>query len=344
MQQKSEQNLKVIASGGYGSVSSTVREDTLALKEMKCDTMNRTVSSILEYSIMKSINHPGVIQVTSLNVQDNEVSYTMALGNQTSRAISSDPRIILRWLRQIAVTLHYIHNLGIIHGDVKIDNTIIDSNGDIKLIDFGLSRPLGWQLPEHTYTYTHRAPEVWMGERFNDRADVWSFGCMVFEFFGKSLIDHHNITPATAKDSCLQQMKSIDDRLTRIPTNDQFKFIVRSCLNLNPNMRPSMQQVSQWLGAPDITSLSSRISIITQMNRTRYEYEIINLSLDILMKLLYSYEFSRDTMANVVNVSMMLITGKTGIDHSMIESGRILKYLQGYISWGHQYQLIDQSK
>uniref|UniRef100_A0A6C0BN54 Protein kinase domain-containing protein n=1 Tax=viral metagenome TaxID=1070528 RepID=A0A6C0BN54_9ZZZZ len=333
-------NCRAIASGGYGSVSSIAVKDTLALKEMKCDSISKITRGVLEYSIMRSINHPGIIQVRSLNVKDNSVSYTMSLANQTSKVVSSQ---VVKWLRQIALTLDYMHKLGVIHGDVKFNNTVIDSNGNIKLIDFGMSRPLAWRLPEHTYTYTHRAPEVWKGERFNEKADVWSFGCMIFEFFGKSLIDYHNITPDTARESCLQQMRLIDDRLMRLPMNDQFKLIVRSCLNLDPNLRPSMEQVSTWLGNLDLSVVKGNIHHIVRMSRTRYDREVINLCLDIVMKLMYSYDFSQKTLSNVVNVSIAMITGTGTTDQCIIESGRILKYLQGYVSHTN-HQLMDKIK
>lgn len=76
----------------------------------------------------------------------------------------------------------YLHDLGIIHRDVKMENILLDERGHLKLTDFGLSR----HLPQGARAYTicgslqYMAPEVLSGGPYNHAADWWSLGVLLF--------------------------------------------------------------------------------------------------------------------------------------------------------------------
>ncbi|XP_055983280.1 ribosomal protein S6 kinase-related protein isoform X1 [Sorex fumeus] len=83
---------------------------------------------------------------------------------------------------ELVLVLCYLHDLGIIHRDVKMENILLDERGHLKLTDFGLSR----HLPRGTRAYTicgtlqYMAPEVLSGGPYNHAADWWSLGVLLF--------------------------------------------------------------------------------------------------------------------------------------------------------------------
>ncbi|XP_065550845.1 ribosomal protein S6 kinase-related protein isoform X4 [Lathamus discolor] len=83
---------------------------------------------------------------------------------------------------ELVLVLVYLHDLGIIHRDVKMENILLDERGHLKLTDFGLSRHLQWGERAHTIcgTLQYMAPEVLSGGPYSHAADWWSLGVLLF--------------------------------------------------------------------------------------------------------------------------------------------------------------------
>lgn len=95
------------------------------------------------------------------------------------------------YLSEVILGLEEIHKLSIVHRDVKPDNMMIDSQGHIKIIDFGFSKILEVKNQLRTYTNcgtsAYTAPEVLQGYGHSFEADIWSFGIMLIELLTGSL-------------------------------------------------------------------------------------------------------------------------------------------------------------
>lgn len=89
------------------------------------------------------------------------------------------------WIAQIALGLDYLHTqANIIHRDIKLQNLLVMKNGLLKLADFGISRQLH---PEEKFAKTttgtpyNLAPEMVRNNKYDYKADIWGFGCLLSE-------------------------------------------------------------------------------------------------------------------------------------------------------------------
>jgi mitogen-activated protein kinase 15 len=93
---------------------------------------------------------------------------------------------------QLACALKYLHSAGVLHRDLKPSNILLNTNCQIKLCDFGLSRTLKSSsfinpvLTEFIATRWYRSPEVILGSKsYSTKSDMWSLGCLIYELYSR---------------------------------------------------------------------------------------------------------------------------------------------------------------
>lgn len=82
-----------------------------------------------------------------------------------------------------ATAMTYLHSKNVVHRDLKSHNLLVDENNRIKICDFGFSRKVGDAEEPMTLCGTDEwmAPEVMLGEKYDAKADVFSFGMVLTE-------------------------------------------------------------------------------------------------------------------------------------------------------------------
>jgi serine/threonine protein kinase len=166
--------------GASGKVYLVTKRDTgekFACKVIKKDgSMNDAQSMTTEIEIMKRMRHRHVVSMYELFessicmwlilelVEGGGLRGFLASAQHYSEAMAS------RFLRQILSGLHYLHNHGVIHRDLKLDNILLNGDvetGDAKIADFGLSALV--RLGSKGYHCDDSAKR----KRFNGLSDMW---------------------------------------------------------------------------------------------------------------------------------------------------------------------------
>ena len=142
-----------------------------------------------EVKVIINMSHPGIVKIHDFLVDSNFFYLVMdfcsggTLLSQIGNGKDINEERAKPLMKQIFETIQYIHDKGIAHRDLKLENVLIDEFDHIKIIDFGFSRFAnpGQMFATPCGSPAYAAPEVICGEQYDGRmADMWSLGVMLF--------------------------------------------------------------------------------------------------------------------------------------------------------------------
>eukprot|EP00929_Paragymnodinium_shiwhaense_P065717 TRINITY_DN32925_c0_g1_i2.p1 TRINITY_DN32925_c0_g1~~TRINITY_DN32925_c0_g1_i2.p1 ORF type:complete len:1015 (-),score=290.45 TRINITY_DN32925_c0_g1_i2:43-3087(-) len=204
-------HIKVIGKGSFGSVRRVERGSAphlvYALKRVRKRQASGKVMEWLqrECALLAEFDHPLIVQlVRTFETDDSMYILTELLtGGELLAALDKIAKCLTRPQAQfysgsLLIALEYLHDRAIVFRDLKPENVMLDSDGYVKLIDFGTAKKLK-DTDSRTFTiigsFQFMAPEVWRGRGYGTKVDIWSLGVMLYEFvcgylpFGRELQD-----------------------------------------------------------------------------------------------------------------------------------------------------------
>ncbi|KAA6416179.1 MAG: CMGC CDK CDK5 kinase [Lasallia pustulata] len=211
------QQLEKLGEGTYATVFKGRNRQTgelVALKEIHLDSEEGTPSTaIREISLMKELKHDNIVSLHDVIHTENKLMLVFEYMDKDLKKYMDargdrgqlDYITIKSFMHQLLQGIAFCHENRVLHRDLKPQNLLINTKGQLKLADFGLARAFG--IPVNTFsnevvTLWYRAPDVLLGSRtYNTSIDIWSAGCIMAEMYtGRPLF------PGTTNEDQLQKI------------------------------------------------------------------------------------------------------------------------------------------
>jgi eukaryotic-like serine/threonine-protein kinase len=210
-----------------------------------------------EAKLLASLNHPNIAAIYGLEQAEGKRFIIMELveGESLAQRLSKGPLPVEEALgvcRQIAEGLEAAHEKGVIHRDLKPANVMITEGDKVKILDFGLAKALSdeaqsvdsSQSPTLTEAMTrpgvilgtaaYMSPEQAKGKAVDKRADIWAFGCILYECLtGKRVFEGETVTETLA--AVLKNEPEWEALPSATPP--KIRFVLRRCLEKNMSQR-----------------------------------------------------------------------------------------------------------
>lgn len=197
--------VRLIAHGGMSTVYEAVQEPierTVALKVLRAALVSHTTRRRFEdeWHTLGQLSHPGIVQIHEAGMEDTpagQVAYfamELVQGARTLTEYAEDRQATisgrLTLMQRVCEIVAYAHERGVIHRDLKPANILVDADGGVKVVDFGIARTTNADIQatrtesgDLVGTITYMSPEQCRGqvERLDERTDVYSLGVILYE-------------------------------------------------------------------------------------------------------------------------------------------------------------------
>jgi len=158
-----------------------------ASKAGTADAEKLRLSLAREFSILASLRHPNILSVLDYGFDSEQLPYfTMPLVAQPNTIIAYGKNLTFdekaKLVIQMLQAVHYLHRRNIFHRDLKPDNVLITADGEVKVLDFGLSVTVE-QAQGSVGTLPYMAPEVLRNGAISPASDLYAIGLIAYELF-----------------------------------------------------------------------------------------------------------------------------------------------------------------
>ncbi|NXH57563.1 NEK2 kinase, partial [Rhabdornis inornatus] len=259
--------LFTIGAGSYGKCRKVRRKadgKILVWKELDYGVMTESEKQMLvsEVNLLRELRHPNIVRYYDRIIDRSSTTLYIVMeycdGGDLASLIAKcakerhvehflDESFVLRVLTQLTLALKECHRRSdggvTVHRDLKPANVFLDGKQNVKLGDFGLARILHHDTSFATTfvgTPYYMSPEQMNYMSYNEKSDIWSLGCLMYELCALS-------PPFTACSQKELVEKIREGRFRRIPYrySDELNDLLREMLNVKDYCRPSVEDILQ---------------------------------------------------------------------------------------------------
>ncbi|KAK4702319.1 hypothetical protein P7C70_g3901, partial [Phenoliferia sp. Uapishka_3] len=258
---------ELIGRGSYGKVYiafNVTAGEAIAVKQVelpktasdKEDARQQGMVASLkaEIELLKDLSHDNIVEYLGMEETPEHLSIFLEYvpGGSVGRMIRTHGKfpedVIVHFTFQILTGLQYLHNLGILHRDLKGDNILCDQDGVCKISDFGTSKK-SQDIYNNDANMSMQGSIFWMAPEvikndqrgYSAKADIWSLGCLCLEMFaGRRPWDQKEMFEAMFKLGAERLAPPVPEDVI---LSDLAKAFFNACFQPEPDNRPRADQL-----------------------------------------------------------------------------------------------------
>jgi serine/threonine protein kinase len=315
--------------GGMGVVYLAVRSDDhyfqiVAIKMIRrgLDSPDLVQRFRRERQILATLNHPNIGAILDGGeTEDGRPFIVMEFVEGQPLTLSSQGSSIrerIELFRSVCSAVHYAHQKLILHRDIKPSNVMVTPDGVVKLIDFGISKPMEPQLVLSEVTATepssrmmtpdYASPEQIQGKELTTATDIYSLGVLLYELLaGSRPYTLRNLSPAAAERVVCEQnprkpssTADLAKRMRREISGDLDR-IVLTAMHVDPSQRyQSVQHLDEDLlrylqGKPIAAKKSSLVYLLRKFVQRHKEAAVLTACALLLLPAVSLLVYSRQS-------------------------------------------------
>ncbi|KAK2665653.1 hypothetical protein Ddye_004227 [Dipteronia dyeriana] len=244
-----------VASGSYGDLyKGTYCSQEVAIKVLKPERLNSDLQKEFaqEVYIMRKVRHKNVVQFIGACTKPPSlciITEFMSGGSvydylHKQKGVFKLPSV-LKVAIDVSKGMNYLHQNNIIHRDLKAANLLMDENDVVKVADFGVARVKAQSgvMTAETGTYRWMAPEVIEHKPYDHKADIFSFGVVLWELLTGKL-PYEYLTPLQAAVGVVQ--KGLRPTIPKNTIPKLAELLERSWQQ-DPALRPDFSEIIEIL-------------------------------------------------------------------------------------------------
>nr|XP_034360984.1 sperm motility kinase 3A-like [Arvicanthis niloticus] len=276
--------VRTIGQGSYAQVKLANHRLTgtaVAIKVLPKEKLHYYLIST-EVGIMKRMNHPNIVSLHQIIETEKNVFLILELvdGYELLDWIEESgflPEGLARKIfRQIVHAMCYCHDIGVVHHDLKPDNIMVDSTGNVKIVDFGLGALVepGMKLSRFCGALQFSAPEYFLQQPYDGtKVDTWNLGVILY-FMVTGVLPFEGATYKELESQILLGQYAIPHHLSK-----ELQEIIRLLLTVNPTERPALKDIMAhpWLKKEEPSSSSHS----DKMDPSHLDPEIMTVMADM---------------------------------------------------------------
>ncbi|XP_072277140.1 serine/threonine-protein kinase Nek4 [Pyxicephalus adspersus] len=247
--------IRVVGKGSYGEVSLASHRaegKQYVIKKLNLRNAPRRERKAAEQEaqLLSKLKHPNIVAYKESWEGGDGLLYIVMgyceggdlyhkLKDQKAKLLPESQ--VVEWFVQIAMALQYLHDLHIMHRDLKTQNIFLTKSNIIKVGDLGIARVLESQYDMASTligTPYYMSPELFSNKPYNYKSDVWALGCCVYEM---ATLKH----AFNAKDMNSLVYRIIEGKLPPMPRDysSDLGDLIGTMLSRQPEKRPTVRQI-----------------------------------------------------------------------------------------------------
>ncbi|EQC25515.1 NEK protein kinase [Saprolegnia diclina VS20] len=248
------EDIRALGSGVYGDIylcNTRATNDVVCVKRIPLHDLSPTQRNLCwnEVRVAASLQHPNIVRHHDAFVDAETLAIVMEFcdGGDLAewlydhRADASEDKLLLLFV-QMALAVQHMHASNVLHRDLKPKNMFVFETGRLVVGDFGIAKCLesSASLAETLIgSPAYMAPEIFEGQPYGLKADVWALGCILYELMTGRCPFRASSYPALVHKISAGDYDALAPTTCRLPT----RHLIAAMLAHDPNDRPSIESI-----------------------------------------------------------------------------------------------------